>query len=307
MGFYSKGKKMPRGVKSGWGLAAVAALFSGVAQGYDVSEVRNGMLVPRVVHDGMGSTTAVGLVWSCPADTDGGTVYWTFFDVDSNHVTDGSFPMTQNDRYAFVWQDQAGVGLDGVEGYLVFVADSNNDGALTGLDEVCLAGEAFHVYAGSNDVAFVPVWPLEYADFNNGTGVANLAALTRTTVQPDDGSAAAGDGEPLFLMYSIGGGDSTEIVLWSAEPIRGAYTVDIYDHEQNRKSVSMALPNEELNVVDPSSIPGRPANFLNGFIRFIVPLGADENGDDENGMVSYSVIHAPAFGARQTIINPHID
>ncbi len=289
---------------------AVAGLLGvGTAQAYDIGEIDNGLLVPRAIHNGVGDTTAVGLLWSCEfdVDTDGGTVYWSFFDVNSNHVTDGQIPMTQNDRYGFVWANESGVGLEGVEGYLVFVADSDNDGALTTADENCLSGEAFHVTVGDSDVAFVPTWPLTYPDFNNGGGVPDLTAMTRTTVAPGDGTAAAGDGEPMYLIYSIGGGDTTEIVLWSANPIQGAHTVDIYDDEQNRKSVNLELPNEELNVVDPSTIVGLPANFLNGFVRLIVPLGIDENGTGENGMVSYSVIRSPAFGARQTIINPHID
>jgi len=291
--------------------AAAVAGAVGLAEvhAYEMGEFGQGMLVPRVVHDGMGSTTAVGLVWSCPADTDGGTVYWTFFDANANHVTDGSFPMTQNDRYAFVWQDQAGVGLDGVEGYLVFVADSNNDGALTPADDVCLMGEAFHVYAGSNDVAFVPTFQMIFGDFNAGGGVPNLAAMGPGTITTLNSGAFVSlfPSSNLYMQYSIGGGDATQIVIWSAEPIGGPgvfYTVDIFDHEQNRKSLNIPLPQAALNVVDPATLVGLPSSFLNGFIRWSVPIGPDPDGDG-NGAVSYSLIQSPAFGARQTIVNPH--
>ncbi len=288
-------------------IAVAGLLGMGAAQAYDIAEIDNGLLVPRAIHNGAADTTAVGLLWSCEfdVDTDGGTVYWTFFDVNSEHVTDGQIPMTQNDRYAFVWANESGVGLEGMEGYLVFVADSDNDGALTVDDQSCLSGEAFHVTTADNDVAFVPTWPLSFGGFNDGAGVSDLTAMTRTTVTT--GFAMATDGEPLFLMYSIGGGDTTEIVLWSADPIDGSHTVNIFDDEENRKSVNLELPNEELNVVDPSAIVGLPATFVNGFLQFFVPNINDEDGDGGNGMVSYSVIHSPAFGARQTIINPHID
>ena len=116
----------------------------------------------------------------------------------------------------------------------------------------------------------------------------------------------------------IANGDTTEIVVWSAEDIGGAYTVNLYDDEQNRKSVNLVLPNAEQNTIDPSTITGRPASFVNGFIEWRTPDddsnndGANDanddyidNGDDGNGIVSYSVVHSVAFGARQTILNAH--
>ena len=288
-------------------MAAVAALGAAGVQAHELGEFGEGMLVPRAYHNGTADTTAVGLVWSCEDDLDGGTVYWTFFDVNSNHVTDGQIPMTQNDRYAFVWANESGVGLEGVEGYLVFVADSDNDGALTIDDQQCLMGEAFHVVSAEADVAFVPTWQILFNDFNAGAGVPDLTAMTATTVS--DLGTGAFDGANTYLHYSIGGGDTTEVVVWSAEAIGGpgvVYTVNIYDDEQNRKSVNLVLPNEELNVVDPRTIVGLPASFLNGFILWNVPAGPDPEGDG-NGVATYSVIHSPAFGARQTIINPHTD
>lgn len=287
-------------MQSKWGFGAVGLLSTGVALAYTLGVYDHGLLVPGAIHSGPGDTTAVGLIGhGCTADGFPFDVYWTFFDVDSNHVTDGRFEMSEEDVYPFVWSAESGFGLEGRPGYLVFTADTDRDGALTPADAPCLAGEAFHVVSADADVAYIPVWPVSYADYNAGGGVADLARMDATTI----GNLAAGApiGDVLALRYSVAAGDTTDIVIWSANDISGPYTVDLYDDEQNRRSVTIELPHAEQNVVDPGALAGRPAGFVNGFVEWQTP----DPGTPLNGVVSYSVIRSQAFSARQTVLNPH--
>lgn len=325
---------------------AVAAAMGGTAQAVVESEYSVGLLVPNVIHDGKGNTTAVGIISRAR-----GTVYWTFFDRDSNHVTNGQFDVTANDYHSFIWQDEAGTGLEATDandpndpnrGYLIFVADvaagtppncdnTRTDGLITQCDAALnpIAGHAIQVIPPS-DVAFVPSFPLAVVDLST-------FPITPTNLGPSDvdylvagancvrtGSSITGTigtltesitgpyNDDIDMRYCIGGcaggNASTRIAVWSAEMIRGTYTVNMFDDKQNRKSVNFTLPNEELNFIDPSKIAGRPAGFEDGFIRWDVPCGFTDTAHTTqapwNGVVTFSVISAPNFGAVQTIVNP---
>lgn len=284
-------------------MAVAATLAAGSASAAVVAENAMGLLVPHAVHNGATDTTAVGLI-----SRTAGTVYWTFFDVDSNHVTDGQFPMTANDLYSFVWANQAGVGLEGVDGYLVFALDVNADGSLDSTDSDMLAGNAFQVNTAASDVAFVPVLPLTYLDFQNSS-VDDLTAMDAYSLEDVD-AAGSWEGDRIDMRYFIdgnAGGTDTAILVWTAADATNltGYTVNIYDDAQNRKSVNFILPNAELNVFDPESIVGRPTNFKDGFIAWTVPDFGDYNDQPlvyESVVFSYSVIDAPAFGAVQTML-----
>jgi len=74
----------------------------------------------------------------------------------------------------------------------------------------------------------------------------------------------------------------------------------MYNDQQDRKSVNFNLKHDELDWFDPETIQGRPADFDEGFIAWNVPEAI-------TSVFSYSVIDAPAFGAVQTILNPHFE
>ena len=88
-----------------------------MAQAYTVGTFSDGVVVPNVIHNGPTDTTAVGLINQTATVI---PVFWTFFDQNSNHVTDGCFPMTPKDYEPFVWSSASGLGLEGKRGYLVF-------------------------------------------------------------------------------------------------------------------------------------------------------------------------------------------
>ena len=144
---------------------AAAALSAGVAQAYTVGTFSDGVVVPNVIHNGPTDTTAVGLINQTATVI---PVFWTFFDQNSNHVTDGCFPMTPKDYEPFVWSSASGLGLEGKRGYLVFAVgltpagisvanacQAANSAAINGAG--LIAANAFQVDATNKDVAFIPV------------------------------------------------------------------------------------------------------------------------------------------------------
>lgn len=321
-------------------LAVAGALGAGaVASAATVSEFANGLLVPRATFQDANRTTAVGLN-TCAA----GTVFWTFFDQDSGHVTDGQFDMTRDDQASYIWAEEAGFGLAGTEGYLVFLFDEARgtpavtDGIINASDAACLTGNAFFVDTTANDVAFVPSLPLYLQDFLASDKTTVNLIDNPTTMDEDSinrltAGAAAGPGsgvsgsDTIYMRYFIDGapgGRDTALVFWSAPDVSGSYTVNMFDDEQNRKSVNFTLPNAELNVVDPETIVGRDPGHLDGFIKFNLPKFWDmvpncnssagsctgpantRESNEPDGLFSFSVVQDPTFGAAQTLINPII-
>ena len=100
------------------------------AQAVTLGKYEKGALVPSVYHNGSTVDTVVGVLceFNCTDHvTASGTVYWTFFAANSTHVTDGTFTCTDDDLYGFSWKANSGRGLNDKSGYLVFVADPNDD------------------------------------------------------------------------------------------------------------------------------------------------------------------------------------
>jgi len=304
-------------------VAAAAALGAGVAQAYTVGTFSNGLVVPNVIHNGDTDTTAVGLINQSGQAV---SVFWTFFDQNSNHVTDGCFPMTDKDYQPFVWSAQSGLGLAGQRGYLVFavgsavapIAACSAASAAAGLfGPGAIAANAFQVNTTTQDVAFVPVidGPLALAGGTNLTtmGPNSLLAVFGAAPVP---AAAGPSGTPTFSMryYVDGaaGGNDTRIVVWSTGDQRGTHTVNMYDDAQNRKSVNFKLSFAELDWFDPETIAGRPATFTDGFIEWDAsnepadaPVPAAALGLVGGSAFTYSVISAPAFGAVQTVLGAY--
>lgn len=251
----------------------------------------NGFVVPNVIHNGSTDTTAVGII---ALEQTG--VYWTFFDQDSKHVTDGCFNVTANDFHPFVWANEAGTGLEGKRGYLLFAAAGEKcNGGADPLNAGAISGNAFQVNTAAQDVAFVPVidGPLTLA---TGSNLTTLDANSLTDI-----TGAADGGKTMYMRYSIdgkAGGDDTRIVVWSTGDQSGSHTVNIFNDAQDRKSVNFDLTHSELDWFDPEGIVGRPADYTDGFIAWTVPTSI-------NAAFTYSIIASPAFGAVQTLLGAH--
>lgn len=302
---------------------AAAAMTAGVAQAYTVGTFSNGVVVPNVIHNGGADTTAVGLINQAPHVV---PVFWTFFDQDSNHVTDGCFPMTPKDFQPFVWSAQSGVSLEGKRGYLVFAAGATttatvanacaaaNSLALAPTTAQYLSANALQVDLANKDVAFVPVidGPLAITGDLSTMGPTNLVSVAGA-MNVTNGSARS-----ISMRYYIdgaAGGNDTRVVVWSTGSQKGTHTVNMYNDAQERKSVNFKLNFAELDWFDPETITGRPAAFVDGFIEWApaVALPADYSPAAGTGSLfatggsvfSYSLISAPAFGAIQSVLGAH--
>jgi hypothetical protein len=271
--------------------ALMLAMWSSQAGAITLGNYDPGQLVPVAVHNGANVDTLVGLTCDNSA---GCSVYWTFFDVNSNHVTDGQFSMTANGYYPFSWKANSGVGLANTEGYLVFSSGS----LTTTATRSDIAANAFLVDTTARDAIFVPVLPLVAGDYASGT---DLTQMTPTSIVA--AANATAPGKTLDVRYWIDPTYSatTAIKLWSVCNITGSQTLNIFDTNENRKSVNISFPNAELNTIDPSTIVGRPASFVDGFVRFVVP-NAVCTASEANYMLVFSYVDSSVIGAAQTML-----
>lgn len=300
---------------------AVAAMMAGGAQAYTAGTFSNGAVVPNVIHNGGSQFTAVGVV-----NQSGKTVpvFWTFFDQNSAHITDGCFTVTDKGYRGFNWKAEAGLGLENKRGYLVFAAGGNTVSsstagptcADTGHDVTAqISVHAFQVDTGSSDVAYTPVIDGPLGTLTTAAGITgDLTTMGANSIGIVAGAAQSGDtataGNANFSMrYFLEGGASTNIVVWSTGRQNRSHTVNIFDNAQNRKSVNFDLTQQELDWFNPAGIAGRPANFIDGFIEWNAN-GALRDGATPPAVVTgsvftYSVMTAPAFGAIQTVLGMH--
>lgn len=268
--------------------AVASALTVGTANAYNLNQEATGLVVPNVIHNGPTNTTAVGIV-----SRNAGTVYWVFFDEDSNHVVDGQFAVTANDLHPFVWANASGIGMEGKRGYLVFTLDTNSDGAIADSNAIgYMSGNAFQVNTTAKDVEFVPTIPLVMnAAMNAGTASAatadyvlpvNLPAMTGASIRSAR-LTGVDAGDRLDMRYFIdnaAGGNDTTIAFWNADELRTSsstpltFTAQMYNAAQQRQSINFALPKRNMNAVDVETILGRPAAFLDGFIELTLPAAA---------------------------------
>lgn len=286
---------------------AIAGAFAatGANASMTLGQYDQGCLVPSAFYNA-GSNTVVGITSTVATN-----VYWTFFDVNSNHVTDGQFAMTANDQTAFDWSAQGGAGTSGMNGYLVFTSNLAAAGTALAANANAIACNAFQITAG--DAAFLPAPNLALGDYSAvGINLTTLTALNVTGLTGGTPAAATNTHMRYWIDGATGGRDTT-VVVWTSNRSDDTYTVNIYDDAQNRKSVNFTLPNQELNIINPETIVGRPATYLDGFIDWnhgtaaapVVGLAARSAwvaADD--GFLTYSVVSDPAFGATQTLTAP---
>lgn len=292
-------------------IAAAAAVSFGTANAYTSGTFSNGVVVPNVISNGVGESTAVGLVSLVATN-----IHWTFFDQDSNHVKDGCISMTANDYFPFVWSSYTGTGLDGARGYLTFTAaDATcktfvDDANPTPLDPAAtthvFAAHAFQVSLSTSDVAYTPVidGPLQI------TAGADLGLMTPTSLEAVYGAAQVDSVGPvnadLFMRYFTAGGAKTNIVVWSTGDQKKTHTVFVYNDDQDSYSANFKLNHSELDWFDPQTIPGWDPSYTDGFINWTVTPAKLSLPAGANGSVfSYSVINAPAFGAIQSVLGFH--
>ena len=321
-----------------WGIGLVMMLammfMASQASAVYLGLYQPGQLVPKVIHNGANVDTVVGL--TC-RDADGlgngCDVYWTFFDVDSNHITDGMFHMTDDEYRGFSWMAESGAGLEDVDGYLVFtsgvITKAKKHIPCASLNPDIMAN-AFMVDTAGKDAVFLPVLPLSTTlpifggDYdpalvgNPTTCPGSLMAMTDISIVSLIAGTAPGGVLDIRYWVDPAYNATTSIVLWSVcdvspPPVGGIpYTINIFNDAEARKSVNIELPNEEVNVVDPALIVGKPADYIDGFIRLTVPAGTHPNvarapaalsyPGEVNNMFVFSYVDSDIIGAMQTLL-----
>lgn len=290
-------------------IAAAAVLGAGAAHAYKSGTFANGFVVPNVVHNADGSGTVVGII-----SRSAGPVYWTFFDRDSIHKTDGCFYVTKNDFTPFNWSQNSGLDLTGERGYLLFVTGNTSSKCNEDLtvpstaSSGLISGSAFFVDPVNKDVAFTPVIDGDVM-LTGGRPLNDLKEFSLTKV---DGAmqVTAGGTNMVSARYYIdnaAGGNDTNIFVWSTGSQKGTHTVFMYNDKQENKSVNFKLDHTELDAFNPETIPGRPADYLDGFINWTPILKTEDTAATATGgsVFVYSVISAPALGAVQSILGAH--
>ena len=150
----------------------------------------------------------------------------------------------------------------------------------------------------------------------------------------------ASAGDRLDVRYFIdnkAAGDDTVVAFWTADEmsVPTTWTANMYNTSQQRQSVNFSLTKANMNAIDVETIPGRPAAFLDGFIEVTLPLATAPGLRETDiagvptgnpcllnftnytigwptgpqtcagGVMTYSVISSPSFGAVQTMMAAH--
>jgi len=258
------------------------------AQAVTLGKYDAGLLVPSVYHDGAQVDTVVGITCQLDCTSHNATakrvIHWTFFDIDSHHVTDGTLVCTDDDLVGFSWKASAGRLLDNKEGYLVFHSTA---------PDLQIAGNAFLVDQANKDAIFVPVIPLDAADF------AGAPQNEPDTIMALANGIQAGTVFDVRYWLDPTYNAATTIVVWLVDPYVDSkkkaipMTVNAWNDDEQLKSVTITLPHE-LNKIIPCNIPGMPLDFVDGFINMTMP--------GSNAGFAYSYISSSLFGAQQTLL-----
>ncbi len=268
-------------------------LFAVQAQAVQLGLYSEGALVPSVYHDGANIDTVVGIICQirCTDQVQHHPVehkkpiHWTFYDVDSFHVTDGTLYCTDDDLVGFSWKASSGRGLENREGYLVFHSQDAN---------TTISANAFLVDQNKKDAIFIPVVPLRHDDFNTDRDATDKDEI----VQLQNGIHRGTNFDVRYWIdptYQA----ATTIVVWLTDPYvdsKGKPIKMIFvarNDEERDKSVTITFPHE-LNKICPGTLEGMPADFIDGFIQMTMPASIDG--------FAYSYISSTLFGAQQTLL-----
>jgi hypothetical protein len=259
------------------------------AFGASLNFYSNAVLVPYATFSSSSATTVAGITTK-----EAGTIYWTFFDQNGGHIDSGSFSVTANQMYPFIWSTEGDPSLAGTEGYLLFTIDTNADGVIDTNDGNSISINSFYVDTSTSDVAYIPTVMVDDA------GLSTTDPATYEIVLLALCSAGYGvpSGVVLDMRYYIdgsAGGEDTEIVIWTVDDPGSTQSVTIYDTNSNYTAVDMDTPHSQMNIIDPEAIEDRPASFLDGYIRWTVPTAAV-------CAYSFSIIYTSAFEAIQTLM-----
>lgn len=270
-------------------LITALTLATATGQAATMNEFAQCALVPWATFSSSGILTAVGLT-----ARDEGTIYWSYFDEDGDQLQNGSFFTDNNLLTGIALNQVLDPTLAGIDGFMLFCLDENEDGDIDDDDDAALAANAFYVNINANDVAYVPTLPVLYNNLDD----SDPDDWNNSPVDSLPGAAFSDD--DIYLQYladgNPSGGDGTALVI---------FTTDEPDSQVNMLAagpdalvnVPVRLPNSRVNVViveDIDDLANDPDLLPDGFLRWTV-------GDNVENAFAFSLVFSPAFGALQTL------
>lgn len=224
-------------------------------------------------------------------------VHWYFYDVNSNHVIDGTIAVTANDFVRFDWcgqLEEAGfvAELDGTPGYILMMDDRFDNVRLdTGVQ---LQGHSYLITGNWASQAFIPVLTVNGANIGAGVdGYPRVNALPNgISYETATSNDTIGNFRQVTMRYFLDPALSTgtDFVFWFNRNARGTAAdrnydrtraaVEVFDSEQVFKNSSNANLGAELNIIrntpTQSTFPGMRSGFdgdavNTGLVHFYVP------------------------------------
>jgi hypothetical protein len=287
-------------------LSAVIAGFLGTGSAFAAAPnaYQEGLLIPYVVYD----TSTGDLSTAAIISRFDGNLHWAFYDGNGNRLAFGQKAVEANDRTPFNWQAEAmasGVsGLDGEEGYLLFVLDTNKDGQMTAADSnTSISGNSFLVNLTDKDAAFIPTFGVDRSFLSS----PDISSWTNNPITDFNSpiQQAVDAGNTVHAEYlidgTVGSGDGTRLVFWTTDEPASTYDVTLHDGEGTSKTITLQLLNDNLNVIDLEAVSGVSSGFFgDGFIHMTVPAGVTAMG-------GFTMINSDFVGALQTTMFNVID
>ena len=275
-------------IAQGLFIALMFAIYAGQANAITVSQLGTGLLVPSVIHNGAGVDTLVGITngYSSPV-----IVYWTFFDVNGNPVTNSNFTIPSYGFYPFDWKDKA-ASFANQEGYLVFTVGDGSGNIIFGN---FLLADAFLVDTTAKDAAWVPVLTLNGpSDYKPGI---NLNSMGPDSIKKTSYSTHVDHWIHFWIDPAFGA--TTTIKFWTVCNTTTALS-EFFGTDGSITESVFSLPNTRLNTIDPATLA--PPGSLDGHFIIGIHDSSCPGGGGPNSAIVFAYIESAAIGARQTVL-----
>ena len=266
---------------------AVIMLGGAASQSQAIFPAEDGFLVPYAYYDGT-TDTMVGLItW-----IESGSVYWSFMSPDGAQWAQGVLPATTAYKIPFSLRTADGNAHSGQVGYLIFTYD--NDGTLqTGENRNEIAANA--VLLSTNDAAFLPVIPLDRADYANANINLNNPLSAGTIVGLSYGFAADAYISASYWIDPAFDAE-TSLVIWCSQTPPATFEAETYPTTSfDWDEVTFNRVHTVLNVYDmETEMMGSDSGSVDGFVDIFENQGGER--------IIFTLIKSSTFSAMQTLL-----
>jgi hypothetical protein len=265
---------------------AVIMLGGAASSSHAIFEAQDGCLVPYAYYSG-NTDTMIGLMtWY-----ETGFVYWSFMSPDGVQWGHGFIPANVAYKIPFSLKDRDGNAHPNLVGYLIFTYD-DDETLQTTEDRNAIAANA--VLLSANDAAFIPVIPLDRADYANTNlflHVLNAGSIIGLSYgHPADQTVSVNYWiDPVFNA-------ETSIVIWCSQTPPATFEAHTYSTTSfDSDDVTFNRDHTVLNVYDvETEMLGSDSGSVDG----LVDIFEDQGGE----RFIFSLIKSSTFSAMQTMV-----